>query len=89
MPKKHSESTSAHAADRARRVLHVRRRRDAPADAAAAPPRPRRRGVRVMVASCAAIAACLFAFGVYVIVRQGVLFAPGAASAEQGDEPPR
>ncbi|NWG53025.1 MAG: hypothetical protein HXY28_04845, partial [Hydrogenophilaceae bacterium] len=43
----------------------------------------------VMVASFAAIAACLFALGVYVIVRQGVLFAPGAASAEQGDAPSR
>lgn len=85
MPEKHTEN-AAPPAERARRVLHVRRRRGEPAapQPQHAAPRPRR--MPVVVASLAAIALSLLTISVYVVVRQEVLFAPSAASAELAPE---
>jgi hypothetical protein len=79
MPEKHTEN-AAPPADRARRVLHVRRRR---ADPAPTPPEPKRRRLPVMVASFAMIAFALIAVALYVVARQDILLTPPAASAEQ------
>ncbi|MBI1187041.1 MAG: hypothetical protein GC206_06875 [Alphaproteobacteria bacterium] len=84
MPEKHTEDDAARTSDRARRVLNVRRRRDEAAPA----PAPRRRTLRVWVASFVIVtAASMLALGAYVVLQHGFPWAPAPASAAQTGAP--